>query len=73
MVTHSSILDWRILWTEEVGGLWYIVLQRVGHATHTDIYIHIIIYYIRNVYIYTHGVCMLSRSVVSNSLRPHRL
>ena len=35
MVTHSSILDWRILWTEEVGGLWYIVLQRVGHATHT--------------------------------------
>ena len=35
MVAHSSIPDWRILWTEELRGLWYIVLQRVGHATHT--------------------------------------
>ena len=28
MVTHSSILAWRILWTEEPGGL---QSQRVGH------------------------------------------
>ena len=31
MSTHSSILAWGILWTEEPGGLWYIGLQRVGH------------------------------------------
>ena len=29
--THSSILAWRILWTEEPGGLQSIVLQRNGH------------------------------------------
>ena len=29
--THCSILAWRILWTEEPGGLPSIVLQRVGH------------------------------------------
>ena len=31
MVTHSSILAWRILWTEESGGLQSIGLQRVGN------------------------------------------
>ena len=31
MTTHSSILDWRIPWTEEPGGLQSIGLQRVGH------------------------------------------
>ena len=29
--THSSILAWRIPWTEEPGGLQSIELQRVGH------------------------------------------
>ena len=24
MATHSSILAWRIPWTEELGGLWFI-------------------------------------------------
>ena len=28
--THSSILDWRISWTEEPGGLQSTGLQRVG-------------------------------------------
>ena len=28
---HSSILIWRIPWTEEPGGLQSIVLYRVGH------------------------------------------
>ena len=28
---HSSILDWRIPWTEEPGGLQPIVLERVRH------------------------------------------
>ena len=31
MTTHSSILVWRILWTEEPGGLQSIGSQRVGH------------------------------------------
>ena len=31
MVTHSSILAWRIPWTEEPGGLESVGLQRVGH------------------------------------------
>ena len=30
MATHSSILAWEILWTEEAGGLQYMELQRVG-------------------------------------------
>ena len=32
MATPSSILAWRIPWTEETGGLWSIVLQGVGHT-----------------------------------------
>ena len=31
MATHSSILAWRIPWTEEPGGLQSMELQRVGH------------------------------------------
>ena len=31
MVTHSSILAWRIPWIEEPGGLQSMRLQRVGH------------------------------------------
>ena len=41
MATHSSILAWRIPWTEEPGRLWSIGSQRVGRdwATNTvDIY-----------------------------------
>ena len=32
MATHSSILAWRIPWTEEPGGLPSMGSQRVGHA-----------------------------------------
>ena len=31
MATHSSILAWKIPWTEEPGGLQFMVSQRVGH------------------------------------------
>ena len=31
MATHSSILAWRIPWTEEPGGLQSMGLQRIGH------------------------------------------
>ena len=32
MATHSSILAWRIPWTEEPGGLQFIVSHRAGHG-----------------------------------------
>ena len=32
LATHSSILTWRIPWTEEPGGLQSMGLQRVGHS-----------------------------------------
>ena len=37
MATHSSILAWEILWTEEPGRLQSMGLQRVRHdlSTHT--------------------------------------
>ena len=41
MATHSSILAWKIPWTEEAGGLAVIGLQRAGHteqlSTHATI------------------------------------
>ena len=46
MATHSSILAWRIPWTEEPGRLQSMGTQRVGHdgvmntmATNTNVYI----------------------------------
>ena len=40
MATHSSILAWRISWTEDPGGLQSMGLQRIGHGwvtnTHTQ-------------------------------------
>ena len=38
MATHSSILAWRILWTEELGGLQSTGLQRVGHNWATSLH-----------------------------------
>ena len=31
MATHSGVLDWRISWAEEPGGLQPMGSQRVGH------------------------------------------
>ena len=47
MATHSSILAWRLPWTEEPGGLQSLGSQRVGHDFTTRTYttfsnIHII-------------------------------
>ena len=55
---HSSVLAWRIPWTEEPGGLWSMGLQRVdmterrtflftSSTTYTYIYIH------THIYVYT--------------------
>ena len=39
MVTHSSILAWKISWTEEPGGLQSMGSQRVGHDWVTNTYL----------------------------------
>ena len=39
MVTHSSILDWRIPWTEEPGSLQSMGLQRVDHDWVTNTFL----------------------------------
>ena len=36
MATHSTILVWRILWTEEPGGLQFMGSQRLGHDRATN-------------------------------------
>ena len=36
METHSSILAWKISWTEEPGGLQSLESQRVGHNRVTE-------------------------------------
>ena len=36
MATHSSVLAWRIPWTEEPGGLQFILSQRVRHDWATE-------------------------------------
>ena len=45
MATHSSILAWRIPWTEEPGGLHFMGSQRVGHdwASEHSIYVSILL------------------------------
>ena len=35
MTTHSSILVWRLPWTEEPGWLQFMKLQRAGHDLET--------------------------------------
>ena len=40
METHSSILAWRIPWTEEPGGLQSVRLQRVRHSWEANIAIY---------------------------------
>ena len=37
MATHSSILAWRILWTEEPGGLQFMESPRVRHDLATSL------------------------------------
>ena len=40
MATYSSILTWKIPWSEEPAGLHSMALQRVGHYWATDAFIH---------------------------------
>jgi len=47
MVTHSSILAWRIPWTEEPGGLQSMGSQRVGHNLVTNTFTYFLQYYLQ--------------------------
>ena len=40
---HSSVHAWKIPWTEEPGGLWSMVSQRVGHKWETSLSLSFII------------------------------
>ena len=66
MATHSSILAWRIPWTEEPGGLQFTGSQRVRHDWVTKPCLFLFFLYI----LY---FSQFSRSVVSDSLWPHGL
>ena len=62
MSTHSSILAWKIPWTEEPGRPQSMGLQRVGHHWATNTWYYTIMFKL-----------IISRSVVSNSLWLHEL
>ena len=54
MATHSSILAWRIPWTEEPGRLQSMGSQRVRRdwTTHTHMHVYIYIYTHIHIYMY---------------------
>ena len=62
MAAHSSIVAWRILWTEEPSGLPSMGLHRVGHdgsdlaAAAAVNYLITFIYIYVYIYIYIYGV-----------------
>ena len=45
MATNSSILAWRIPWTEEPGGLQFMEFQRVGYVWLTNTRYWVILYF----------------------------
>ena len=79
MATHSSILTWRIPWTEEPGGLQSMGLQRVRHdwATNTFTPPFILLLFQHRGLKPKMGKCFssvqFSHWVMSSSLRPHGL
>ena len=64
MATHSSIFTWRILWTEEPGGLQSLGSQKVRHdwsdwaCTHAHIYTFIRVYIYRERELENFAVCL---------------
>ena len=68
MATHSSILTWRISWTEEPGRLQPIGLRRVRHDwRRLSMHVH------RNTVGLPWWLSQFSHSVVSDSLQPYGL
>ena len=70
MATHSSILAWRIPWTEKLGWLQFMRLQRVRHDWENK-YAHMLLYD-RSQHNFVKAI-QFSCSVMSNSLQPHGL
>ena len=56
MVTHSSILAWRIPWTEEPAGLQSMQSQRAGHGWTTDALIFFNLYFYFEITLDSHTV-----------------
>ena len=60
MATHSNILAWRILWTEEPAGIQSIGLQRIRHdwsdLAHTAFLLNYECYHIWYIFVYTIGL-----------------
>ena len=56
IATHSSILSWRIPWTEEPGGLQSMGLQRVRHDWVTNTH--------------TQNICLLIRLILPGVFSP---
>ena len=59
MATHSSILAWRITWTEEPGGLQSMGLQRVGSDS-----------VIKRVHTHTYTLPFLKKDVIKVLQKP---
>ena len=72
IATHSSILAWRISWTEEPGELQSMGFQGVGHDWATNTFTFNIHTYIHTylIHICTY-MCVLSPSAVFDSMQPH--
>ena len=70
MATHSTILSWRIPWTEEPGGLQFMGSQRVVHnwatehstATYSTIYIFIFFNIYK--YFYVEAICFFFSDLI---------
>ena len=63
MATHSSILAWRIPWTEEPGGLQSIGSQRVGHDLATEQQ-HVGFFFVTLNFLFCFGVWPIKNVVV---------
>ena len=63
MATHSSILAWKIPWTEEPGGLQSMGLQRVGHDSMTDTF-HLILMMMRHFVKNRQNICKASGTII---------
>ena len=74
MATHSSILAWRISWTEEPGSLQSMGSQRVGHnwATNTHAHTHTHTHTHTLTHSLTHTVTSVSIFPSWGSIKPSR-
>ena len=70
MATHSSILAWRTLWTEEPGGLWFIGWQSVGQLKQLSMHVACVDPLCREMYLYIYIPTFSYSSRVSKVFGP---